>query len=217
VKLTVVGLTEGALLSVGPAAWVPWESYVTMMAKMLPKDFPVSPSVIAVNPAPGVGADQVITGINQVAGLDAMTREAAAEAAPGRRPIETAFLTVMTLCYVVVGVVIGFFFLTITLQKESSITMLRAVGANAGYLIWSLLYEVAVVMVGGLIIGVAVLFLVKPALRSNIIIEVDPAGIAATTLPALAVALVGTLPPIRRMLRTDPNAVVSRPALGSVR
>jgi ABC-type antimicrobial peptide transport system permease subunit len=95
--------------------------------------------------------------------------------------------------------------------------MLRAVGANAGYLISCLLYEVAVVMTGGVIIGVLVLYLVKPLLANIVIINVDPLGILVTALPALGVALLGTLPPIRRMLRTDPNAVVSRPSLGSVR
>jgi putative ABC transport system permease protein len=218
VKLEVVGLTESALLGVGPAVFMPWESYEALLKPLMAnKDAPVPPQVLAVQPAGDTTIATVIDNINKVPGLDAMTKEAAAKAAPGRAAIESAFLSVMLLFYVVVGVVIGFFFLTITLQKEQSITMLRAVGANASYLIWSLLFEVAVVMTGGIIIGIGLLYLIKPMLRNIVIINVDPVGIAVTALPALLVALAGTLPPIRRMVRTDPNAVVSRPALGSVR
>jgi putative ABC transport system permease protein len=220
VQARIVGLTEESLFSMGPAVWMPWPTFEVPLKTLATKegqDVPIPPAVLAVQPAPGTTTDQLITNINLVAGVDAMTASAAAEAAPGRAPIESAFLTVMLLCYVVVGVVIGFFFLTITLQKEASITMLRAVGANAGYLISCLLYEVAVVMTGGVIVGILVLVLVKPLLANIVILTLDPLGIVVTALPALGVALLGTLPPIRRMLRTDPNAVVSRPALGSVR
>jgi putative ABC transport system permease protein len=213
--VTVVGLTEGALMSMGPALWMSWDTFVPLAKKAMPYA-PVLPAVIAVQPAPGVSTEQVIKDINALPEFDAMTRVAAAEAAPGRGPIASAFFGVMLLVYVVVGVVIGFFFLTITLQKERSITMLRAVGATAGYLISCLMLEVAVVMSGGLVVGVLLLYLVKPALSNIVIIEISPVGVLFTAFPAVMVALAGTLPPIRRMLRTNPNDVVSKPMLGTV-
>jgi ABC-type antimicrobial peptide transport system permease subunit len=219
VKLKVVGLTEGALLGVGPAVFMSWETYESIIHSLAggKSSSPLLPAVLAVQPAEGSSVTQVIDALNKVPGVDAMTREAAAEAAPGRAAIGSAFLTVMLLFYLVVGVVIGFFFLTITLQKEQSITMLRAVGANIGYLISCLLYEVAVVLTGGIILGVFLLYVAKPALTNVVIINVNPVGIAVTALPALLVGLAGTIPAVRRMVRIDPNAVVSRPALGSVR
>jgi ABC-type antimicrobial peptide transport system permease subunit len=177
----------------------------------------VFPSVLAVQPAPGVSVQKVIGDVNaKVPGVEALTRDAAAESAPGRKPIQTAFLAVMSLCYIVVAVVIGFFFLTLTLQKEASITLLRAVGANARYLVACLLLEVAVVTIGGLVIGVLSLYAVKPMVRSSVIITITPASVLSTAVPALLVALLGAVPPVRRVLRTDPFAVVSRPSLGGV-
>jgi putative ABC transport system permease protein len=216
VTLTVVGLTEGALLNIGAATWIPWPSYETLMRRTSPDLGVVLPAVLAVEPAPGVTPEQLIYDINATVPLDAVTREEVADSAPGRGPVRTAFLAVMTLCYVVVGVVIGFFFLTLTLQKESSITLLRAVGANARYLISCLLLEVAVVTAGGLVIGVVLLVMIRPAMRNLVIIEIDPGGMLVTSVPALAVALLGALPPIRRVLRVDPFAVVGRPSLGGV-
>lgn len=215
-SLKVVGLTEGALVNIGPALWVPWESYERLVGATMPDLAVVMPCVLAVQPADGVSPDQLITAINDQVPMDAVSREMASESAPGRKPIQSAFFAVMMLCYVVVGVVIGFFFLTITLQKESSITLLRAVGATARYLVSCLLYEVGIVTLGGMVIGVVLLYAVKPLVSSSIIITVQPAGVIATAVPALAVALLGAIPPIRRVLRTDPYAVVSRPSLGGV-
>jgi ABC-type lipoprotein release transport system permease subunit len=44
----------------------------------------------------------------------------------------------------------------------------------------------------------------------------DPMGVLATTVPALAVALLGAVPPLRRVLRTNPADVFSRASLGGV-
>jgi putative ABC transport system permease protein len=216
VSLKVVGLTESALLNIGPALWIPWESYEKLMRLTNPDSAFVLPSVLAVQPTAGVTPDQLIKDLNAQTPLDAVSRDVAADSAPGRKPIQSAFFSVMLLCYVVVAVVIGFFFLTMTLQKEASITLLRAVGANSRYLIGCLLMEVGVVTAGGLVIGVLVLILVKPMVRSSVIINISPAGIVATAVPALVVALLGAVPPMRRVLRTDPFGVVSRPSLGGV-
>jgi putative ABC transport system permease protein len=112
--------------------------------------------------------------------------------------------------------VIGFFFLTMTLQKEPSITLLRAVGARGRYLVRCLLLQVAVVTIGGLTVGVLLLVAIAPLVRSTIAVTIDPLAIAQTAGPVLAVALLGAIPPLRRVLRIDPYAVVTRPSLGGL-
>jgi putative ABC transport system permease protein len=214
VPLKVVGLTENALLNIGPALWFPWPSFekVQKLTTNLPV---VYPAVLAVAPRDAASVATVIADLNaQVPGIDAVTRKQASDSAPGRPAIAGAFFSVMLLCYAVVGIVIGFFVLTMTLQKESSITLLRAVGASGRYLVMCLLTEVAVVIIGGMVVGVVLLYLVKPLVSSSVIIQPAPAGIIATAIPALVVALLGAIPPVRRVLRTDPFAVVSRPSLG---
>jgi putative ABC transport system permease protein len=217
VRLEVVGLTEQSLLNIGPALWVPWSRYEELTKHVMRGVQVVLPSVLAVTPRPSASVADLVKDINaQVPGTDAVTREVAADSAPGRQAIQGAFFSVMMLTYAVVGIVIGFFFLMITLQKEQSITMLRAVGASAGYLIRCLLLEVAIVMAGGVAVGVALIYLIQPVARAVVIIDPDPVAIAATAIPALGVALLGTLPPMRRMFRTDPNALIAKPSLGNV-
>jgi putative ABC transport system permease protein len=216
-QLTVVGLTRGGRLNVGPTLWTPWDTYVKLVQATTP-DLPlVLPSVVAIEPAADVGAEALVRQLNETfPALEAMTREEAAATTPGLSSVQLAFSAVMGLGYLVVAVVIGFFFLTLTLQKEASVTLMRAVGARSGYLVRNLLYQVAVVTFGGLAIGSLLLLVATAFLGSTMAVQADPVVMAKTAVPALAVALLGAIPPVRRVLKTDPYAVVGRPSLGGV-
>lgn len=213
--VVVVGLTEGGRLGVGPTIWTPWSTYEQVVQLAAPDTAVVLPSVIAVDPEPGVPVPRLVRNVNDAAPeLEALTREDAADKMPGRSAIWLGFMMVIGLGYVVVAVVIGFFFLTLTVQKEASITTLRAVGARGSYLVRSLLWQVLVVTFGGLVIGALLLAVAAPLIRSTVLVTVDPVSIATTAVPALAVALLGAVPPLRRVLRTNPADVFSRPSLG---
>jgi putative ABC transport system permease protein len=217
VELTVVGLTEGGRLNVGPTLWTPWETYDQLVRLATPDTVIVLPSILAVDPAPGVTPAQLVRDLNDMdPSIEALTREDAAAKTPGRDAIQIAFLAVIGLGYLVVAVVIGFFFLTMTVQKEPSITLLRAVGAKGRYLVRCMLLQVAVVTFGGLSVGVLLLMAVAPLVRSTIAVTVDPLAIAQTAGPVMAVALLGAIPPLRRVMRIDPYAVVTRPSLGGL-
>ena len=56
---------------------------------------------------------------------------------PGVAQIQQSFRLIFLLYGLVIPLVTGMFFLILTLQKAQSLTLLRAVGASAGYLIWS--------------------------------------------------------------------------------
>jgi len=215
--LRVVGLTRGGRWAVGPTLWVLWDTYEQLVRLAVPDAPVVLASVLAVEPEAGVPADQLAGELNRrFPALEALSREEAAATTPGRDAVRAAFMAVMALGYLVVAVVIGFFFLTMTLHKEPSITLLRAIGARGSYLARGLLLQVAVVTLGGLAVGVGLLLVTAPLVRSTVPVHVDLAVMARTAVPALAVALVGAIPPMRRTLRTDPFAVVSRPSLGGV-
>ncbi len=213
--LHVVGLTAGSRYAVGPTLWIPWEGYgITQKSANMP---PIQsyPNVVAVRPAPGFAISDVIKNINTAApDLEAITRAEAVKTAPGVSAVQVAFSVVMGLGYLVVGVVIGFFFLTITLQKEPSIQLLRATGAPQSYLVINLVHEVLLVTVGGVIVGVGLLFLLVKFVRSAVPVVATPGGVAIAAFGALTVSLMGAIAPLRRILRTDPYAVVGPPALG---
>ena len=215
-RVRVVGLTKGGRLNVGPTLWAPWDTYEQLVRSASPELPTVLPSVLAVEPSPDVSIPELVRRIDDTApDLEALTRDQAADKIPGRDAVRLAFTAVMGLGYLVVAVVIGFFFLTMTLQKEASVTLLRAVGARSGYLARALLLQVAVVTFGGLAIGTLALLVVTPLLGSTMAVDASLPVMLNTAVPALAVALLGAIPPLRRVMRADPFGVVRRPSLGA--
>ncbi len=216
-QLTVVGLTEGSRYNVSPTLWVPWQTYEVLASAATPELGLVLPSAVAVKPAPGTDPDALVADINALdPNLEALTRQDAVDTAPGRDSVRLAFMVVIGLGYLVVAVVIGFFFLTLTLQKEPAITLLRAVGSPQGYLVRGLILQVAIVTVGGLAIGVALAYGAAPLLSSTVPVTIEPRALGVSALSAMGVALLGAVSPVRRVLRADPYTVVSRPSLGGL-
>lgn len=214
IPVVVVGLTEGGRMGLSPTLWTPWATYGQLVRQARP-EAEVLASVAAVEAADGVAPGDLVRDLNQrLVGLEAMTREAAAARTPGRDAIQAGFRLVMGLSYLVVALVIGFFFLTLTLHKQSSVTLVRAMGARGSYLVRGLLGQVTLVSIGGLGIGVLLLFGLAPLLRSSLVLTVDAAGLARAAAPALGVALAGAAPSARRLVRADPSRVFGQPSLG---
>ena len=67
--------------------------------------------------------------------------------------VSTSFLVIFLLYGLVVPLVIGLFFLIVTLQKARTLTLLRAIGARSSTLVWALLVQVLVVVGLGVAIG----------------------------------------------------------------
>lgn len=215
VELTVVGLTEESRLNVSPTLWTPWETYEELVRGVYPETPLVMASAVAIEPSPGVSTEALIQDLNAaLPDLEAVTREEAVTDAPGRDAVRYGFLLVMGLGYIVVAIVIGFFFLTLTLQKEPSITLVRAMGAKGGYVVSGLVRQLLVVILGGLTIGSLLLVGAESAVEATIPITVDPMVIVQTAIPVMVVGLLGIVSPVRRVLRTDPQAAISRPSMG---
>ena len=72
---------------------------------------------------------------------------------PGVSSIQQSFAIILGLAFVVVILLTGFFFLIITVQKMSSLTLLRAVGASSGFLVRNLIVQVLLVIGAALLVA----------------------------------------------------------------
>jgi putative ABC transport system permease protein len=99
--------------------------------------------------------------------------------------------------------VTGLFFLIVTFQKASALTLLRAIGAPARTLVVSLLVQVVAVMAIGSVIAFG---LYAGALQgvSNLGVKVEVLPAVLTSAVVLVLALVTSLVAVRRVLRIDP-------------
>ncbi len=204
VKITVVGIARDINYSVSPVLFVDFPTFEAAKRTRNPEATTILASVIAVKATPGSSPATVAAAINeQVAGVEALTRQQAVDGSPGVSSVRSSFAIILGLFYLVVPLVTGLFFLIITFQKASALTLLRAIGASSRTLVRSLLIQVVAVMIVGSVIAFG---LYAGALQGvkNLGVRVEVQPFLVTTLVVLVLALVTSVIAIRRVLRLDP-------------
>jgi len=217
VEITIVGLARDARFSVLPAMFVSYATYEAAVLAVNP-DAPFVPATAALaNPVDGVSPAELAERITAaVPGVDALDRATAVAELPGVSAVSQSFNLILLLAFVVVTLVIGFFFLIITVQKADAVTLLKAVGADTSTLVRSLLVQVALVTVAGIVIGGGLLQVASLGSSEEFPIEADPALVAGTGAIIIVLAALASIGSIRRVVRLDATAVVSRPSMGGI-
>jgi putative ABC transport system permease protein len=111
----------------------------------------------------------------------------------------------------------GFFFLIITVQKTTSLTLLRAVGASSGYLLRNLVAQVVLVVGAGTVLAIGLLAVAAAAASTDAFeVRADPTVVAITSGAILGLALLASIGSMRRVLRIDPASATTRTAGGGL-
>jgi putative ABC transport system permease protein len=185
VTLTVVGVARDVQLSVSPTLFTDFATYEAAVRSVNPDATAVLPSALAVRPVEGLDPAELAERINAAAPeADALTREDAADEAPGVAQVRQSFNVIFLLYGLVIPLVTGLFFLIVTLQKSASLVLLRAVGARAGVLARALLVQVGLVIAAGL--------------------AVDVGAVVVWSVLLLVLGFASALVSVRRVLRIDP-------------
>ena len=203
-SLKIVGATRDSRFFVLPTAYATLGTYRDVVRAANPgaRD---ADNLFAVRVTPGSSPAAVASAINAAQpSLQALTRADAVRLLPGVSSITQSFNLVVGITFVIVVVVIGFFFLILTVQKLRVFTALRALGATTGYLASSLAFQVAVMVGIGLAVATAALALASAASSPAFPIAVDPKLVAVAGLAVLVSSLAASLVSIRRLARLDP-------------
>lgn len=217
VTLTVVGLTSESRFSVAPTLWVTFDGYEDLRRAANPDAQGVLPSLVALTPAEGVGAEELAARIDaEVPDVEALTRAEAVSQAPGVSAVNTSFQLILGLAFVVVALVIGFFFLILTVQKLDSLTLLRAVGAPTSYLLRAILTQIAFVVAGGLVVGALLTVAAVRGASAGLPISLDPGTLALLAIGVIVLAGLGSLVTLVRVARIDPAGVTNRQSMGGL-
>jgi putative ABC transport system permease protein len=215
--VTIVGLTEQSQFSVQPTLFVTFDTYTTLRKAANPDATQVPASAVAVIPAAGTSPATVAASINAaVSGVKAVTRSDAVANAPGVSSVQGSFAILLALAIVVVALVTGFFFLILTVQKTAPLTLLRAVGAPAGYLIRGLLQQVVLVLGVALVVAVGLLAGVTALARTGLALTVQPGALVTSTVIIVALSLLGVAFSVWRVLRIEPIHAVSHQGPGGL-
>ncbi|HRA35016.1 MAG TPA: hypothetical protein PK748_08805 [Acidimicrobiales bacterium] len=204
--VTVVGVARDVQLSVTPTLFTDLATYEAAVRAVNPQATTVPVNALFIRPDPGTDPAALVAGINAVApDADAVTREEAADTAPGVAQVRQSFQIIFALYGLVVPLVTGLFFLIITLQKARSLTLLRAMGARTAVLAGALVSQVLAVTALGVVVGVGLYRLVTRGGRvGGLTLRFEPGLAGVWAVVFLVLAVVGSLGSLRRVLRIDP-------------
>lgn len=219
VRIRIVGLGDDLRFSVQPTVFVSDATFAAARRAANPgaAAAPVLPSAVTVETAPGADPGAVARRITaRVAGVEALTRSVAVASAPGVAATRQSFGVILGLAFVVVGLVVGFFLVILTVQKAGALALLRAVGAPAGLLVRAVLTQALVLAAVGS--GIGVVLLAAAAVRSSpaFPISVDGPSVAATCAALVVLALGAAAVSVRRVLRIDPLQAALGPSVGGL-
>ena len=206
VVVTVVGVARDVELSVTPTLFTDLATYEAAVRAVNPQASGIPVNALFVRPDGGTDAASLADRINAAApDVDAVTREEAADTAPGVAQVRQSFQIIFALYGLVVPLVTGLFFLIVTLQKARSLTLLRAIGARTGVLAGALVTQVLAVTAVGAVVGVGLYRLVTGGGRvGGLTLRFDPALAGTWAVVFLVLAVFGSLGSLRQVLRIDP-------------
>ena len=140
-----------------------------------------------------------------VPGTEALTRQEAVDGNPGVQGVNQSFNIILGLAFLVVALVVGFFFLILTVQKAKALTLLRAVGAPSGYLVRNLLAQISLILGAGILSGIVLVWLVGAVSPTgDVAVDLQPRDVLSTAIGLVVISLLGGVVSIRRVLRIDP-------------
>ena len=210
--VTIVGLADDVQFNVQPTLFLSFATYERLVLATNPDALAVLPNLVGVEPASGVDPVSLATSITeQVQGVEALDRDTAVASLPGVASIQQSFAIILGLAFVVVILLTGFFFLIITVQKMSSLTLLRAVGASSGFLVRNLIVQVLLVIGAALLVAVPLTIVsVNGAASAQFTATVEPSTVITTSVAILLLGVLAALGAMRRVARIDPAAATTR-------
>lgn len=205
-ELTVVGTLRAAQFNALPTAYVEMRAYPDLISAVYPGLPYVPINAVAFTTADGADAAAVTAAIAaNVPDTKAYTLAAAVAAIPGIGSIQQSFGILQGLTFVIAVVVIGFFFLILTVQKLRALTVLRAIGASTGRLAGELLLQVVIVVVSASAIAALLTIGAVAAFSTGIPVSVSPTLFVTAIAGVVVFALVAALFSVRRIARVDPT------------
>ena len=205
IELKVVGILSGAQFGAAPTAYVDLPSYQAALKAANPKAPFIPINAVAVETASGSDPATVAAEIGKtVPGTTGYTVPNAVAKIPGVASISQTFGILVGLTFIISIVVIGFFFLILTVQKMRVFTLLRATGASTGRLARSVIAQITAVVAVASAVAVLLVWGALKGVSAGIPVSLSPSLVVGTVLAVWLFSLLAGLLSIRRIRTIDP-------------
>jgi putative ABC transport system permease protein len=206
-KLKVIGVTDGRQYFFQPSIFVPFETWDRIRPQPAAQigQGDLIANVFAVqlqNPADKNEMAQLIQ--STVSGVQVVDLKTAYEAAPGYQAQQSTLNTQRIFTLLIGILVIGGFFQIQTLQKVPQIGMLKAIGTSNQIVAISVILQIILVTVLGVLIGTAGTLALTAAMPAGVPITLSGNTVLVAILSLLLIGPIGGLVSIRLAVRVEP-------------
>jgi putative ABC transport system permease protein len=208
-SLEIVGLLRGAQFNALPTAYMTLPAYERAVTEINPGLPFVPVNAVAFTVAEGASLAEVAGAVStSVVDVKAYSLDEAVASIPGIDSISQSFGILVGLTFIIGIVVIGFFFLILTVQKMRTFTLLRAIGSSSGGLARAVTLQIVVVVVLASAVALLLTLGALQGINTGIPVSIDPVTVTGTIAAVLIFSLLAGLLSIRRIVRIDPSAAV---------
>ena len=127
---------------------------------------------------------------------------------PGYTAQNMTFELMIGFLYIISLIIIAVFLYILTMQKMHNYAVMRAQGIPSSTLVKATISQAIILVLAGLIIALAAMFVTVKVLPAAVPISFTPEIILTGTVGLLLTAIIGSLIPIRSILKVDPAQAI---------
>lgn len=194
-KFTIVGFTKNAKLNVTPVLYGQLGTWQALRG-------------IAMGPITSVVASKNSQHKATQSGTKTYTRQQIINKLPGYQAQILTFVLMISFLMIISLIIIAVFLYILTMQKLPNYAVLRAQGIPSRVLVSATISQSLILVASGLVIGTILTVITGFVIPAQVPMAFDIPMLAAVGLGILIMALVGSLIPVRTVLKVDPVSVI---------
>jgi putative ABC transport system permease protein len=209
IPVKVVGLVDDTRYLSQSGLWVHSDTWHEILSASRP-DAALDPGTFQAALVTGEGDPQALADRieRQVPGTAPLTIDQAVLALPGVEAQQSTFVQIITVTFVVAGLVVALFFALVVLERLGLFGVLKAVGASSRQLAAGLLTQAVLVAIGAFAFGSLVAFGLSLVIPDEVPVDLEPRRAVLTAVGVLVTALIGSAISFRKIVRVDPASAV---------
>lgn len=194
-KFTIVGFTKRAKLNVTPVLYGQLGTWRTLRG-------------IPMGPITSVVASKNSQYKTAQSGTKTYTRQQIINKLPGYQAQILTFALMISFLMIISLIIIAVFLYILTMQKLPNYAVLRAQGIPSRVLVSATISQSLILVASGLVIGTILTVITGFVIPAQVPMAFDIPMLAAVGLGILIMALIGSLIPVRTVLKVDPVSVI---------
>ncbi|WP_078380473.1 ABC transporter permease [Sutcliffiella halmapala] len=151
-----------------------------------------------------IGEKEIITG------FDTFTKDEVVQAMPGYKETQASLTMMKVFLFFISAFVSTVFFYVITIQKTNQFGILKAIGANTGYIAKSIILQVVIITIASLGLSLLAIFAMTQVLPADMPFVLSVSLVAWTGVIFLFLNLIGSIISVFKVYKADALDAIGR-------